>query len=48
MAALNALKLMLGGAMFAGVLYAILAAPGFLSDHASTVPALHRIVMVRP
>ncbi len=47
MAALNGLKLVLGSVMLAGVLYAILAAPGFLSDSASTVPSGHRIAMVR-
>ena len=47
MAALNGLKLVLGGVMLAGVLYTILAAPGFLSDSASTVPCGHRIAMVR-
>jgi len=48
MVVLKGLKLVLGSVMFAGVIYAILAAPGLLSDSASTVPAQHRIVMVRP
>ena len=41
------LKLVTGSLLFALTCYAILAAPGFLSDEASTV-ALHRqIAMVR-
>jgi hypothetical protein len=45
---LRSLKIVLGSVMFAGVIYAIVAAPGFLSDSASTVPAQHQIAMVRP
>jgi len=48
MAVAKGLKVVVGGVMFAGMLYVILAAPGFLSDSASTVPAQHRIAMVRP
>ncbi len=47
MGGLKGLKLVLGGVVLAGVLYTILAAPGFLSDTASTVPSGHRIGMVR-
>ncbi len=47
MAALRILKLVLGSVMLAGVLYTVLAAPGFLSDTASTVPIGHRIATVR-
>ena len=48
MATLKRLKLVLGSVLFAGVIYAILAAPGFLSDSASTVPMPHQVTMVRP
>ena len=47
MAASRGLKLVLGSVMLAGVLYTILAAPGFLSDTASTVPSGARIATVR-
>ena len=48
MVALRGLKLVLGSVLFAGVLYSILALPGFLSDSASTVPVQQRTAMVRP
>ena len=48
MVALRGLKLVLGGVLFAGVLYAILAAPGLLDDNASTMPSGHCVTMVRP
>ena len=47
MAASRGLKLVLGSVMLAGVLYTILAAPGFLSDTASTVPSGPQIARVR-
>lgn len=37
----NGWKLVTGVALFATLLYALLAAPGLLTDGASTVPALH-------
>ena len=48
MTVLRGLRLVLGSVLFAGVLYAILAAPGFLSDSAFTVPMPHQVAMVRP
>ena len=48
MVALKGLRLVLGSVLFAGVIYAILAAPGFLSDSTSMVPMPHQVAMVRP
>lgn len=45
--ALRGLKIVLGTVMLAGAIYAILAAPGFLSDSASMVPEQHLVAMVR-
>ncbi len=49
MTAMGRLKLVLGSALFAVAIYALLAAPGLLTDAASTVPThQQRIVAVRP
>ena len=48
MAVLRGLRLVLGSVLFAGVVYALLAAPGFLSDSACMVPMPHQVAMVRP
>ena len=43
------LRILLGSVMLAAVIYAVLAAPGLLTDEASTVPAMPRqIATVRP
>ena len=43
------LRLLLGSVMLAAVIYAVLAAPGLLTDGASTVPALaSQVATVRP
>ena len=42
MTAMRGLKLMLGSALFAVAIYALLAAPGLLTDAASTMPAQAR------
>ena len=47
MGKLRSLKVMLGGVLFATAVYAILAAPGLLTDTASTVPTHQRIAAVR-
>ena len=47
MVASRGLRVVLGSVAFAGVLYVILAMPGFLSDSASTLPSQHRIATVR-
>lgn len=48
MGKLRSLKLVLGSALFAIAVYAILAAPGLLTDTASTAPAQQqRITAVR-
>ncbi len=41
-------KLITGSILFAAVCYVILAAPGFLSDQASTVSAHGQVAMVQP
>ncbi len=50
MTAMGSLKLVLGSALFAVAIYALLAAPGLLTNAASTVPVqTHRqIAAVRP
>ncbi len=48
MTAMKSLKLLLGSALLAVALYAILAAPGLLTDAASMVPAHQRVVAARP
>ena len=48
MTAMRSLKLVLGSALLAMALYAILAAPGLLTDAASTVPAHQLVAAVRP
>ncbi len=49
MNALMGLKMLLGSVMLAAVIYAVLAAPGVLTDGASTVPTLTRqVATVRP
>jgi hypothetical protein len=42
------LKLVTGSILFAAACYAILAAPGFLSDEASTVCLQSQVTMVQP
>ena len=43
------LRILLGSVMLAAVIYAVLAAPGLLTDETSTVPALTRqVATVRP
>ena len=44
----NGLKIMLGSVLVATAIYALLAAPGLLTDLASTVPARQHIATVRP
>ena len=41
-------KLVTGSLLFAAVCYTILAAPGLLSDEASTVSSHGRVAMVQP
>lgn len=49
MRTMKCLKIVLRGVLLAATLYAILAAPGLLTDEASTVPAPSRqIATVRP
>ncbi len=49
MGTMRGLRVLLGGVMLAAVIYAVLAAPGLLTDEASTVPALnHQVATVRP
>ena len=46
---MTGLKVLLGSVMLAAAIYAVLAAPGLLTDRASTVPALARqVAAVRP
>lgn len=48
MGKMTGLKVLLGGVMLAAAIYAVLAAPGLLTDAASTVPALsHQVATVR-
>ena len=49
MTAMRSLKLVLGCALFAVAIYALLAAPGLLTDAASTVPVQthQRVAAVR-
>jgi len=42
------LKLVTGSLLFAAACYAILAAPGFLSDEASTMCLHCKVTMVQP
>jgi len=45
----SGLKVLLGSLMLAAAIYAVLSAPGLLTDGASTVPALTRqVATVRP
>ena len=44
----NSLKIVLGGVLVATAIYAILAAPGLLTDLASTVPEHQQVAAVRP
>ena len=48
MKTMRALKSVLGSVLLAAILYAMLAAPGLLTDAASTVPASRAIVAARP
>lgn len=48
MKGLNSLKVVVGSMMFAAAIYAILAAPGFLTDSASTVGEHKQTAVVRP
>ncbi len=49
MTKMTGLKMLLGGVMLAAAIYAVLAAPGLLTDEALTVPVLTRqIATVRP
>ena len=49
MGKMTGLKVLMGGIMLAAAIYAVLAAPGLLTDEASTVPALTRqVATVRP
>ncbi len=50
MTAMGRLKLVLGSALFAVAIYALLAAPGLLTDAASTVPVQtrQRVATMRP
>lgn len=46
---MTGLKVLLGSVMLAAVIYTVLAAPGVLTDEASTVPVLPRqVATVRP
>ncbi len=46
---MTGLKVLLGSVMLAAVIYAVLSAPGLLTDEASTVPTLTRqVAAVRP
>ena len=42
------LKVVLGSLLLAATVYVILAAPGFLTDAASTVPVHQQIATVQP
>jgi hypothetical protein len=49
MGKMTGLKVLMGGIMLAAAIYAVLAAPGLLTDEASMVPALnHQVATVRP
>jgi hypothetical protein len=45
---MTCLKIVLGGVLLAATAYVILAAPGFLTDAASTVPIHQQIAPVPP
>jgi hypothetical protein len=45
---MKCLKVVLGGALLAATAYVMLAAPGFLTDEASTVPIHQQIAPVSP
>ena len=47
MKSLTCLKVVLGGVLLAATAYVILAAPGFLTDEASTVP-VHQQIATEP
>jgi hypothetical protein len=48
MKSMTCLKVVLGGVLLAATAYVILAAPGFLTDEASTVPIHQQIATVPP
>ncbi len=49
MGKITGLKVLMGGIMLAAAIYAVLAAPGLLTDEASMVPVLnHQVATVRP
>jgi hypothetical protein len=48
MRTMKCLKVVLGGVLLAATAYVILAAPGFLTDEASTVPIHQQIAPVPP
>jgi hypothetical protein len=48
MKTMKCLKVVLGGVLLAATAYVILAAPGFLTDEASTVPIHQQIAPVSP